>query len=539
MHQTRSSGVIRGLLRGMRAYATLVLLIGALTWASINPARQLLAGETLGYTSAVGACTAAFAWLAVLWFLICLTLTLLARLPGAAGRLAHRMARSVTPTFVRHLIEATLGATLAIAATHAAHTSPATTTPPTAAAPAAPGGEHERPTATTNTSSSSTTPYAATIHYAAPRAATSATTSDRAAEQNITTTGTGSADAATTQRSATRTRTSTADTTTHPDTTHTAAPPTTQVTKPTARHSTTPTRTSTADTTAHPGTTRTAAPPATQVTKPTAWRSVASATPATYAAAEPAARRDTRGGTAPTAARSATDVTPASTAPVTDTTGPAARRDTTGVSTPTTARDASDATPTSTAPIADTADREALRARYASSGTTSIAGSRPNVGNVIDATSHGTVTAAHHGAEYASGTYRAGRNQAASTEEAVIPAPGPPWGTTLAASGAPPVCDLANGADVGGSEPSPDLPSPDRPAGKPPSHQHRTTADRRVVVVRPGDTLWDIAARSLPGQPTAADIAAAWPRWYAANRAVIGPDPNVIHPGQRLHAPMP
>jgi hypothetical protein len=33
------------------------------------------------------------------------------------------------------------------------------------------------------------------------------------------------------------------------------------------------------------------------------------------------------------------------------------------------------------------------------------------------------------------------------------------------------------------------------------------------------------------------DIAAAWPRWYAANRAVIGPDPGLIRPGQELMPP--
>lgn len=57
------------------------------------------------------------------------------------------------------------------------------------------------------------------------------------------------------------------------------------------------------------------------------------------------------------------------------------------------------------------------------------------------------------------------------------------------------------------------------------------------VVVRPGDTLWDIAARRLdPGAP-ASQVAAEWHRWYAANRAVIGPDPDLIHPGLRLRPP--
>lgn len=57
-----------------------------------------------------------------------------------------------------------------------------------------------------------------------------------------------------------------------------------------------------------------------------------------------------------------------------------------------------------------------------------------------------------------------------------------------------------------------------------------------VVVVR-GDTLWDIAARHMgPGAAVEA-VAAEWPRWYAANRALIGPDPDLILPGQLLQPP--
>src|SRR5699024_7571554 len=55
--------------------------------------------------------------------------------------------------------------------------------------------------------------------------------------------------------------------------------------------------------------------------------------------------------------------------------------------------------------------------------------------------------------------------------------------------------------------------------------------------VRPGDTLWDIAAAHLPHDATAADIAAAWPRWYRSNQSAIGPDPDVILPGTTLHPP--
>jgi hypothetical protein len=57
--------------------------------------------------------------------------------------------------------------------------------------------------------------------------------------------------------------------------------------------------------------------------------------------------------------------------------------------------------------------------------------------------------------------------------------------------------------------------------------------------VRPGDTLWDVAAARLPGRPTNAAIDRAWRSWYAANRATVGPDPDLILPGQRLVSPTP
>jgi LysM repeat protein len=64
-------------------------------------------------------------------------------------------------------------------------------------------------------------------------------------------------------------------------------------------------------------------------------------------------------------------------------------------------------------------------------------------------------------------------------------------------------------------------------------------ADAGTVLVGPGDSLWRIAARALPPGATDAEIAAEWPRWYAANVAVVGPDPGVLHPGQVLRAPGP
>ena len=57
-----------------------------------------------------------------------------------------------------------------------------------------------------------------------------------------------------------------------------------------------------------------------------------------------------------------------------------------------------------------------------------------------------------------------------------------------------------------------------------------------VYVVRPGDTLWAIAARHLPGRPAAAAGARAWPRGWRANTGPVR-DPDLIRPGQRLRVP--
>ncbi len=65
----------------------------------------------------------------------------------------------------------------------------------------------------------------------------------------------------------------------------------------------------------------------------------------------------------------------------------------------------------------------------------------------------------------------------------------------------------------------------------------RREATTLTYVVRRGDALWDVAARHLGPSATAADIAREWPRWYAANRGVIGADPDLIHPGDVLVPP--
>lgn len=82
-------------------------------------------------------------------------------------------------------------------------------------------------------------------------------------------------------------------------------------------------------------------------------------------------------------------------------------------------------------------------------------------------------------------------------------------------------------------------PSP-TPAGLPANPVPATpvpAASSRPVVVQPGDSLWAIAAERLPAGSPTERIASATTAWHDANREVIGPDADLIHPGQQLHPP--
>lgn len=82
------------------------------------------------------------------------------------------------------------------------------------------------------------------------------------------------------------------------------------------------------------------------------------------------------------------------------------------------------------------------------------------------------------------------------------------------------------------------LPLPDRPVLVAPTEPPAPPPqEREIVLVAPGDTLWSIAARSLGPAAHDGEIAVAAGRWYLENREVIGPDPDLIRPGQRLVAP--
>lgn len=76
------------------------------------------------------------------------------------------------------------------------------------------------------------------------------------------------------------------------------------------------------------------------------------------------------------------------------------------------------------------------------------------------------------------------------------------------------------------------LPLPDRATGS-----GHVSARRARLVVGPGDSLWRLARERLSQHADDATVAAAVSSLYAANRAVIGPDPDRIEPGQHLVFP--
>ena len=59
------------------------------------------------------------------------------------------------------------------------------------------------------------------------------------------------------------------------------------------------------------------------------------------------------------------------------------------------------------------------------------------------------------------------------------------------------------------------------------------------MTVRRGDSLWSIASRHLGAGASEVQVAREWPRWYAANRDVIGDDPDLLVPGRQLRPPAP
>jgi hypothetical protein len=101
-------------------------------------------------------------------------------------------------------------------------------------------------------------------------------------------------------------------------------------------------------------------------------------------------------------------------------------------------------------------------------------------------------------------------------------------GVALTATVTPALATPASDTTAGLPAVVADLPFPARALDQP---------AEREVVVRPGDSLWAITARRLDADPGDADIASGWRELYRHNRDVVGDDPSLIHPGQRLELP--
>jgi nucleoid-associated protein YgaU len=127
--------------------------------------------------------------------------------------------------------------------------------------------------------------------------------------------------------------------------------------------------------------------------------------------------------------------------------------------------------------------------------------------------------------------------------------------TPLAGAALPGLAPPAAAADSAG-ERVPDWPAPPAdaaavpdwptgtpsPAASPAASRAASPAVGERVVLR-GDCLWHIAAASLLGQlgrlPTDGEVVTAVHAWWSANADVIGPDPDVLLPGQVLRPPGP
>lgn len=103
-------------------------------------------------------------------------------------------------------------------------------------------------------------------------------------------------------------------------------------------------------------------------------------------------------------------------------------------------------------------------------------------------------------------------------------------GTALAAGLAAPATASADRGLAG-------LPLPDRATGGPAEPAASAETPDGALVVRPGDSLWALAAARLGPDATPVEVDRAWRVLYRLNRPVVGPDPDLIRPGQQLQLP--
>lgn len=136
----------------------------------------------------------------------------------------------------------------------------------------------------------------------------------------------------------------------------------------------------------------------------------------------------------------------------------------------------------------------------------------------------------------------------ASTQLVPVPAA---WGPTAGAAkeAAPTGWEIEDAATSAAEDPSPppvikpqwepsiQMTDPDFTVASPVRSWQTPPESPAEITVLAGDTLWDIAARDLGRDASDVDVALHWPRWYQANKADIGENPDVLLPGQILKPP--
>lgn len=119
-----------------------------------------------------------------------------------------------------------------------------------------------------------------------------------------------------------------------------------------------------------------------------------------------------------------------------------------------------------------------------------------------------------------------------------------PVAAASAAVSAPPGADAPAQDDEVAMDAAPDWPvatGTTTATGAVPDWPSTSATDEHVVVR--GDCLWSIAearlVRNRGRAPTGAEVSDAVAAWWSANDTVIGPDPDLLLPGQVLRAPAP
>ena len=125
------------------------------------------------------------------------------------------------------------------------------------------------------------------------------------------------------------------------------------------------------------------------------------------------------------------------------------------------------------------------------------------------------------------------------------PAPAPETTAPASTTASTDTGDTARG--VPHDAPAPDLVAPGwTPSRRPPVAtrqdsslltEHTRPEAEQQVVVRRGDSLWAIVQRHCGPQADVTTVADAVRRWHRANLATIGPDADLLHPGQLLTVP--